>query len=49
MTKATILSLEQTDVAGLFTIIFEGESESEFVKFVSKFKDDAVRKNELRV
>ena len=49
MTKATILSLEQTDVAGLFTIIFEGESESEFVKFVSKLKDDAVRKNELRV
>lgn len=49
MTKATILSLEQTDVAGLFTIIFEGESQSEFVKFVNKFKDDAVRKNELRV
>ena len=47
MTKATILSLEQTDVAGLFTIIFEGESQSEFVKFVNKFKDDAVRKNEL--
>lgn len=39
MTKATILSLEQTDVAGLFTIIFEGESQSEFVKFVNKFKD----------
>ena len=49
MTKATILSLEQTDVAGLFTIIFEGESQSEFVKFVNKFKDDAVRKNELRI
>ena len=49
MTKATILSLEQTDVAGLFTIIFEGENQSGFVKFVNKFKDDAVRKNELRV
>lgn len=49
MVKATILSLEQTDVAGLFTIIFEGESQSEFVKFVNKFKDDAVRKNELSV
>ena len=49
MTKATILSLEQTEVAGLFTIIFEGEMQSEFVKFVKKFKDDAVRKNELRV
>ena len=49
MTKATILSLEQTEVVGLFTIIFEGEMQSEFVKFVKKFKDDAVRKNELRV
>lgn len=49
MVKATILSLEQTDAAGLFTIIFEGESQSEFVKFVNKFKDDAVRKNELRI
>ena len=49
MVKATILSLEQTDAAGLFTIIFDGESQSEFVKFVNKFKDDAVRKNELRI
>ena len=31
MTKATILSLEQTEVVGLFTIIFEGETQSEFV------------------
>ena len=37
MTKATILSLEQTEVAGLFTIIFEGEMQYEFVKFVKKF------------
>lgn len=49
MTKATILSLEQTENAGLFTIIFEGESQSEFVKFINKFKDDAVRKNDLRI
>ena len=49
MSNATILSLEQTDAAGLFTIIFEGESQSEFLKFVTKFKDDAVRKNDLRV
>lgn len=49
MTKATILSLEQTDIAGLFTIIFANESESEFVKFVKRFKDDAIRKNELRI
>lgn len=49
MSNARILSLEQTDAAGLFTIIFEGESQTEFVKFVTKFKDDAVRKNDLRV
>lgn len=49
MTKAIILSLEQTEAAGLFTIIFEGETHSEFVKFVKKFKDDAVRKEELRI
>lgn len=30
MAKAKILSLEQTEKAGLFTIIFEGESDSEF-------------------
>ena len=29
MTKASILSLEQTEVAGLFTIIFEGECRGE--------------------
>lgn len=49
MTKATIQSVEQTENAGLFTIIFEDESQSEFVKFVNKFKDDAVRKNDLRI
>ena len=49
MTKAALLSLEQTDAAGLFTIIFENENQSEFVKFVNKFKDDAIRKNELRI
>ncbi|WP_297828615.1 hypothetical protein [uncultured Methanobrevibacter sp.] len=47
--KARILSLEQTEAAGLFTIIFEGQNQSEFVKFITKFKDDAVRKNDLRV
>lgn len=49
MTKASLLSLEQTDAAGLFTIIFENENQSEFVRFVNKFKVDAIRKNELRI
>ena len=47
MTKVKILSLEQTEQAGLFTIIFEGENDSEFVKFVEKFKNDAERKSDL--
>lgn len=34
MTKATILSVEQTEKAGLFTIIFEGEGMSEFDNFL---------------
>lgn len=47
MTKAKILSVEQTENAGLFTLIFEGEDDSEFVKFVEKFKNDAERKSDL--
>ena len=47
MAKAKILSLEQTETAGLFTIIFEGESDSEYVKFVEKFKGDAQRQGDL--
>ena len=49
MTQAKILSVEQTEAAGLFTIIFEGENQSEFVDFINKFKDDAVRQNDLRI
>ena len=49
MTQAKILSVEQTEAAGLFTIIFEGENRSEFVDFINKFKDDAVRQNDLRI
>ena len=49
MAKAKILSVEQTETAGLFTIIFEGENQSEFVKFINKFKDDALRLNDLRI
>ena len=49
MAKAKILSVEQTETAGLFTIIFEEENQSEFVKFINKFKDDALRLNDLRI
>ena len=47
MTKATILSIEQTEKAGLFTIIFEGEAMSEFDNFYSKFINDAERSNDV--
>jgi hypothetical protein len=47
MAKATILSVEQTEKAGLFTIIFEGEAMSEFDNFYTKFINDAERSNDL--
>ena len=48
MTKATILSVEQTEKAGLFTIIFEGEGMSEFDSFYAKFINDAERSSDLQ-
>lgn len=39
MTKASIKSVASTEVAGLFSICFEGESFSEFEKFITKHKD----------
>ncbi|MBR1410406.1 MAG: hypothetical protein IJ580_04830 [Prevotella sp.] len=47
MTKAKILSVDQTEKAGLFTIIFEGEGISEFDNFITKFMNDAERSNDL--
>ena len=35
--------------AGLFTICFEGNNETEFERFIMKFKDDAERKQDLQV
>lgn len=49
MSKAKILSVEQTEKAGLFTICFENTNLSEFEKFVEKFKDDAVCQRDLQV
>lgn len=49
MAKVKIQEIEQTDKAGLFTICFEGNDETEFEKFVIKFKDDAERKQDLQV
>ena len=48
MAKATILSVDQTEKAGLFTIIFEGEAVSEFESFYNKFINDAERSDDLQ-
>ena len=48
MTKATILSVEQIEKAGLFTIIFEGKGMSEFDNFYTKFINDAERSTDLQ-
>ncbi|MCQ2057648.1 MAG: hypothetical protein MJY75_05490 [Bacteroidaceae bacterium] len=49
MNKIKIREIEQTENAGLFSICFEGNDETEFEKFILKFKDDAERKQDLQV
>ena len=49
MSKVNILSVKQTEKAGLFTICFENEDLSEFDKFIQKFKDNAECKRDLQV
>ena len=39
--KATLELVNKSEVASLYTILFENESASEFSKFMSKFKDSA--------
>ena len=39
--KATLELVNKSEVASLYTILFENESASEFTKFMSKFKDSA--------
>lgn len=49
MAKAKIISLEQTENGGLFTICYENKSENEFEEFVNRFKSDATYKEDLHV
>lgn len=49
MEKIKIEKIEQTAQAGLFTIYFENNDESEFERFINKFKDDAERKRDLQI
>lgn len=39
--KATIESVEQSEVVSLYTISFENDNLSEFAKFMTSFKDNA--------
>ena len=48
MTKATIQSVRQTEDAGLFTICFEGESFTEFQKFIIKGHENAILQPDLQ-
>ena len=48
MAEAKIISVEQTEKTGLFTIIFENETETELQKFLTKFKDNAERNKDLQ-
>lgn len=49
MSEARITSIGQTNAVGLFSITFEGDDLTEFRKFIEKFKNDAVRSNELNI
>lgn len=42
MKTAKLKTIEQNDNVGLFSICFDGNDESEFEKFIAKFKDNAV-------
>lgn len=42
MTKVSIQSVKQTENAGIFTIVFEGESYTEFQKFIMKSSEDTM-------
>ena len=41
MSTVTLKTIEQNDNVGMFSICFDGASESEFEKFLSEFKDNA--------
>lgn len=47
MSKVQIEEVQKTDIAGLFTISFNGDSATEFQKFIEKFKEDATRKEDF--
>lgn len=49
MTKVSLKTIEQNDNVGMFSICFEGNSESEFEKFLNEFKDNATYNKDFNV
>ena len=49
MTKVSIKSLKQTEKNGLFSLVFENDSYSEFEHFIEKFKNEADVSRDLYV
>lgn len=48
MAKASIVSVKQTETSGLFTIYFEGDSYTEFQKFIMKGNENATLQPDLQ-
>ena len=49
MTQVTLKTIEQNDNVGMFSICFDGNSESEFEKFLMEFKDNATYNRDFNV
>lgn len=49
MPKVTVQSVAQTEKAGLFSLCFEGESYTEFEKFIRKYENDAYYSRDMQV
>lgn len=49
MSTATLKTIEQNDNVGMFSICFDGASESEFEKFLSEFKDNATYNKDFNI
>lgn len=49
MAKAKLQSVMQTENSGLFSICFEGESFSEFEKFILKYQEDVTLNRDLQI
>ena len=49
MAIVSLKTIEQNDNVGMFSICFEGSSESEFEKFLAEFKDNATYNKDFNV